>query len=51
MHETNYAGRNFLPEEVAEVACFMVSDAAKCINGQILFTDGGDHIKSNAEAL
>lgn len=51
MHESNYAGRNFLPEEVAEVACFMVSDAAKCISGQIIFTDGGDHIKSNAEAL
>ena len=51
MHATNYAGRNFLPEEVAEVACFLVSDASKCISGQIIFTDGGDHIKSNAEAL
>ena len=51
MHATNYAGRNFLPEEVAEVACFMVSDASKCISGQIIFTDGGDHIKSNADAL
>lgn len=51
MAEANYAGRNFLPEEVAEVACFMVSDASKCISGQIIFTDAGDHIKSNAEAL
>lgn len=51
MHASNYAGRNFLPEEVAEVACFMVSDASKCISGQIIFTDGGDHIKSNAEAF
>lgn len=51
MHTSNYAGRNFLPEEVAEVACFMVSDAAKCISGQIIFTDGGDHIKSNVEVF
>lgn len=49
MYRDNYAGRNFLPEEVAEVACFMVSDASKCISGQIIYTDGGDHIKSNAE--
>ena len=51
MYSSNYAGRNFLPEEVAEVACFMASDASKCISGQIIFTDGGDHIKSNAEML
>lgn len=51
MAAANYAGRNFLPEEVAEVACFLVSDASKCISGQIIFTDGGDHIKSNAEIL
>lgn len=51
MAASNYAGRNFLPEEVAEVACFLVSDAIKCISGQIIFTDGGDHIKSNAEIL
>lgn len=49
MHTANYAGRNFLPEEVAEVANFMISDASKCISGQIIFTDGGDHIKSNAD--
>ena len=51
MYSSNYAGRNFLPEEVAEAACFMASDASKCISGQIIFTDGGDHIKSNAEML
>lgn len=51
MAAANYAGRNFLPEEVAEVACFLVSDASKCISGQIIFTDGGDHIKSNAEII
>lgn len=42
-----YAGRIFLPEEVAEVAAFMLSDASKCISGQVIYTDGGDHNKSN----
>ena len=47
MSAENYAGRHFLPEEVAEVAAFLLSDASKCISGQIIFTDGGSHIKSN----
>lgn len=51
MYAANYAGRNFIPEEVAEVACFLVGDASKCISGQIIYTDGGDHIKSNVEVL
>lgn len=49
MYARNYAGRVFLPEEVAEVATFMLCDASACINGQIIFTDGGDHIKSNVK--
>lgn len=49
MYSNNYAGRNFLPLEVAEVACFIVSDAANCVSGQILFTDAGDHLKSNVQ--
>lgn len=28
--------RVYLPEEVAEVACFLLSDASKCISGQII---------------
>lgn len=47
MYAANYAGRNFLPEEVAEVACFLISDVSRCISGQIIYTDGGDHNKSN----
>lgn len=47
LYAENYAGRNFYPEEVAEVACFMISDASKCISGQVIFTDGGTHLKSN----
>lgn len=30
------AGRIYLPEEVAETACFLVSDASSCISGQII---------------
>jgi len=47
MYASNYAGRNFIPEEVAEVANFLVSDASKCVTGQIFYCDGGDHLKSN----
>ena len=28
--------RVYLPEEVAEVACFILSDASKCISGQVI---------------
>lgn len=41
------AGRFLLPEEIAEVACFMVSDASKCISGEILYCDAGSHLKIN----
>ena len=29
-------GRYYLPEEVAETACFLLSDASGCISGQII---------------
>lgn len=41
------AGRYLLPEEIAEVACFMLSDASKCISGEILYCDAGSHLKIN----
>ncbi len=37
-------GRFYLPEEVAEVACFLLSDAASCLSGQILICNNGDSI-------
>ena len=40
----NAAGRIFLPEEVAEVACFLLSDASKCISGEIIHTIAGHHL-------
>lgn len=33
---TNATQRAYLPEEVAEIAAFLISDAAGCISGQIL---------------
>lgn len=40
----NAAGRIFLPEEVAEVACFLLSDASMCISGEIIHTNAGHHL-------
>lgn len=38
--------RVFLPEEVAEVVCFMLSDASNCLNGQILVCNEGNTINA-----
>ena len=40
----NISGRVYLPEEVAEIACFLISDAAWCLNGQILVCNEGKSI-------
>lgn len=39
------SGRVFLPEEVAEVACFLLSDASKCISGEIIHCNAGNHLR------
>lgn len=36
--------RIFLPTEVAEVATFIISDASKCISGEIIHTNAGNHL-------
>lgn len=41
------AGRFLLPSEIAEVACFLLSKASVCINGEILYCDAGSHLKIN----
>lgn len=51
-NEGNYGagghiGRIFLPEEIAEVACFLLSDASKCINGEVIACDAGGHLAVN----
>lgn len=38
--------RIYLPEEVAEVACFLISDVSKCISGQIIYCNEGKSINS-----
>lgn len=40
------SGRTFIPEEVAEVACFILSDASKCISGEIIHCNAGNHLKT-----
>ena len=42
-NESN-AGRVFLPEEVAEVACFLMSNASRCISGEVIHVNGGNHL-------
>ena len=44
--ENQVAQRYFLPEEIAEVAVFLLSDASKCISGEILACDAGQYISS-----
>lgn len=41
----NAAGRYFLPEEIAEVATFLLCDASRCISGEIIHTNAGNHIR------
>lgn len=40
------SGRTFLSEEVAEVACFLLSDASKCISGEVIHCNAGNHLKA-----
>lgn len=42
----NVSKRFYLPEEVAEVACFLLSDASNCLNGQILVCNEGNTINA-----
>ena len=39
-------GRYILGEEIAEVACFLLSDASKCISGEVIACDAGEYICS-----
>ncbi len=46
MYRDCASGRTFLPEEVAEVACFLLSDASKCISGEVIHCNAGNHLKA-----
>lgn len=41
----NCGGRFFLPEEVAETAVFLLSDAAYCISGEVIACDQGNYLR------
>lgn len=45
-YDINRSKRLYLPEEVAEVANFIVSDAANCLSGNILVCDEGRSINT-----
>lgn len=46
MYRKCASGRSFLPEEIAEVACFLLSDASVCISGEIVHCNAGNHLKT-----
>lgn len=42
----NMTGRYYLPEEVAEVASFLLSEVSNCVNGQIIICNEGKTINA-----
>ena len=44
-YKSSPSGRVFLPEEMAEVAAFLLSDYSACISGEIINCDYGAHLK------
>lgn len=46
MYRDCASDRIFKAEEVAEVACFLLSNASKCISGEVIHCNGGNHIKA-----
>lgn len=47
--DDNAAERIYLPEEVAETACFLLSNASGCISGQIIVCNNGKTINSRCK--
>lgn len=45
MYRNCASDRIFKPEEIAEVACFLLSDASKCISGEVIHCNAGNHLK------
>lgn len=44
LYSDNASGRILLPEEIANVTNFILSDYSKCISGEIINCDAGNHI-------
>ena len=45
-YSRNMLGRIYMPEEVAETACFLMSDVAGCISGQIITCNNAKSINA-----
>ena len=43
---SNAMGRILIPEEIAETAIFLMSDLSKCVSGEIIHCNGGNHLKA-----
>ncbi len=46
LYSNKASGRILLPEEIANVTSFILSDYSKCISGEIINCDDGNHISS-----
>lgn len=46
MYRKCASGRVFKAEEIAEIACFIISDAAKCISGEVIHCNAGNHLST-----
>ncbi len=44
LYSDKAAGRILMPEEIAEVTNFILSDYSKCISGEIINCDAGNHL-------
>lgn len=40
------SNRLFIPEEVAEIVSFLADDTSSCISGEIIHTNGGNHLNT-----
>jgi len=47
--KNNMLGRVYLPEEIAEVASFILSDASYCLSGQVLVCNNGKTINARVK--
>lgn len=45
------SGRAFAPEEIADVALYILSDYSKCISGEVINCDAGNHINTYFDKL
>lgn len=44
LYAENASGRYFVPEEVAEVLMFILSDYSQCISGEVIHCNAGQHL-------